>query len=87
MNPEPLQNDMIGALAALGEISPDASPHTAVPVTRITRGHFDSLPPSGLRVTWLGHSTSLVEIDGARIIRGAINGPETTRARYRALVS
>lgn len=68
VNPEPLQNDLIGALAALGEISPDASPHTVVPVTRITRRHFDSLPPSGLRVTWLGHSTSLVEIDGARIL-------------------
>jgi L-ascorbate metabolism protein UlaG (beta-lactamase superfamily) len=29
---------------------------------------FDSPPPSGLRVTWLGHSTLLLEIDGHRIL-------------------
>lgn len=68
VNPEPLKNDMIGALVALREVSPDASPRAAVPVTRISRSHFDSLPPGGLRVTWLGHSTSLIEIDGARVL-------------------
>ncbi len=25
-------------------------------------------PPSGLRITWLGHSTTLIEIDGARVL-------------------
>ena len=29
---------------------------------------FASPPASGLRITWMGHSTSLVEIDGARIL-------------------
>jgi len=29
---------------------------------------YASQPPSGLRVTWMGHSTSLIEIDGARIL-------------------
>lgn len=29
---------------------------------------FDNLPNSGLRVTWLGHSTFLLELDGLRIL-------------------
>jgi len=29
---------------------------------------FVNKPPSGLRITWMGHSTSLVEIDGVRLL-------------------
>jgi L-ascorbate metabolism protein UlaG (beta-lactamase superfamily) len=29
---------------------------------------FDSSPNSGLRITWMGHSTSIVEIDGVRLL-------------------
>lgn len=29
---------------------------------------YTTPPPSGLRVTWMGHSTSLIEINGARIL-------------------
>jgi len=29
---------------------------------------FATSPPSGLRITWMGHSTSLVEIDGIRLL-------------------
>jgi L-ascorbate metabolism protein UlaG (beta-lactamase superfamily) len=32
------------------------------------RADFDSPPRSGLRVTWLGHSSVLVEIDGAAVL-------------------
>jgi L-ascorbate metabolism protein UlaG (beta-lactamase superfamily) len=31
-------------------------------------------PPSGLRVTWLGHSTTLVEIDGHRVLTDPVWG-------------
>ena len=68
VNPEPLQNDMIGALLSFRELSPNASPHAPVPVIDIAPHHFDTLPPSGLRVTWMGHSTALIEIDGARVL-------------------
>ncbi|MEQ1693331.1 MAG: MBL fold metallo-hydrolase, partial [Gemmatimonas sp.] len=34
----------------------------------IDPSRFAQLPPSGLRVTWMGHSTTLVEIDGARVL-------------------
>ncbi|HTB96897.1 MAG TPA: MBL fold metallo-hydrolase [Terracidiphilus sp.] len=32
------------------------------------RSIYDSQPSSGLRITWFGHSSSLVEIDGVRIL-------------------
>jgi L-ascorbate metabolism protein UlaG (beta-lactamase superfamily) len=37
-----------------------------MPIVRLTKADF--APASGLRATWLGHSTVLVEIDGARIL-------------------
>ena len=40
-------------------------------------------PQSGLRVTWLGHSTMLIEIDGVRILTDPVRGP---RASPSALV-
>jgi L-ascorbate metabolism protein UlaG (beta-lactamase superfamily) len=35
---------------------------------------FESPPPSGLRVTWLGHSTTLIEIEGRRFLTDPVFG-------------
>lgn len=35
-------------------------------------------PKSGLRVTWLGHSTMLIEIDGVRILTNPVWGPRAS---------
>jgi L-ascorbate metabolism protein UlaG (beta-lactamase superfamily) len=35
-------------------------------------------PQSGLRVTWLGHSTVLIEIDGVRILTDPVWGPRAS---------
>jgi len=35
-------------------------------------------PASGLRATWLGHSTVLIEIDGARILTDPVWGPRAS---------
>src|ERR1700722_20251357 len=35
-------------------------------------------PQSGLRVTWLGHSTTLIEIDRVRILTGPVWGPRAS---------
>jgi L-ascorbate metabolism protein UlaG (beta-lactamase superfamily) len=43
-------------------------PPGPMPIVAITRANFVQPPASGLRATWLGHSTVLVEIDGARIL-------------------
>lgn len=44
---------------------------------------WEKMPQSGLRVTWLGHSTMLIEIDGVRILTDPVWGP---RASPSALV-
>ena len=43
-------------------------PSGRIPIITLTRADFESPPASGLRATWLGHSSVLVEIDGARIL-------------------
>jgi len=43
-------------------------PPGPVPIVSLTRASFATPPSSGLRATWLGHSSVLVEIDGARIL-------------------
>jgi L-ascorbate metabolism protein UlaG (beta-lactamase superfamily) len=54
---------------------------------RVPRGPLPSVSPldgwakkpqSGLRVTWLGHSTMLIEIDGVRILTDPVWGPRAS---------
>ncbi len=44
------------------------TPTEPVPVVKRQRADFLTPPASGLRITWLGHSTSLIEIDGKRLL-------------------
>lgn len=37
---------------------------------------------SGLRATWLGHSTVLIEIDGVRVLTDPVWGPRASPARF-----
>jgi L-ascorbate metabolism protein UlaG (beta-lactamase superfamily) len=43
-------------------------PQRPIPIARPGRGAFDVPPASGLRATWMGHATVLIEIDGRRIL-------------------
>ncbi len=43
-------------------------PNAPLPVERRSAADYVTPPASGLRVTWLGHSTMLLEIDGARVL-------------------
>ncbi len=43
-------------------------PDTPVPIVMRRAGDLDALPESGLRITWFGHSTTLLEIDGVRLL-------------------
>jgi L-ascorbate metabolism protein UlaG (beta-lactamase superfamily) len=43
-------------------------PTTPLPVVHRRGREFADTPPSGLRVTWFGHSTLLVEIEGRRVL-------------------
>jgi L-ascorbate metabolism protein UlaG (beta-lactamase superfamily) len=48
--------------------SPNRKPSAPIPTVARVRADYDAPPKSGLRVTWLGHSTSLLEIDGHRVL-------------------
>ncbi len=50
-------------------------PTAAVPPQSHAPGQFEAAPETGLRVTWLGHSTSLVELDGKRVLVDPVWGP------------
>ncbi|MGA2778710.1 MAG: MBL fold metallo-hydrolase [Steroidobacteraceae bacterium] len=58
---------------------------------RVPRGPLPSMNPletwtkpidSGLRVTWLGHSTVLIEIGGLRVLTDPVWGPRASPSRY-----
>ena len=58
---------------------------------RVPRGPLPSMnpldawakaPASGLRATWLGHSTVLIEIDGLRVLTDPVWGPRASPARF-----
>lgn len=76
VNPEPLYNDYWGMLMESG--SDDSVPGEPLPVVEVDPLLFDTPPESGLRVTWLGHSTLLVEIDGRRVLTDPVWGERTS---------
>ncbi len=53
-------------------------PTTPLPVIRRSAKDFAAPPTSGLRVTWLGHSSSLIEIDGHRALLDPVFGPRAS---------
>ena len=51
-----------------GKSEPTATPDAPIPVMHTDAAAFASAPQSGLRVTWFGHSSALIEIDGSKIL-------------------
>ena len=43
--------------------------------------HWAKAPDTGLRATWLGHSTVLIEIDGLRVLTDPVWGPRASPSR------
>jgi L-ascorbate metabolism protein UlaG (beta-lactamase superfamily) len=58
------------------------SPNCALPVITDGAARLSSAPPSGLRITWLGHSTTLIEIDGATILSDPIWSERASPSRW-----
>jgi L-ascorbate metabolism protein UlaG (beta-lactamase superfamily) len=73
-NPQPLWNDIWGSMTTFMRYSSVASPPADQPVAVVPGDgeRFKTAPPSGLRVTWLGHSTLVFEIDGKRFLTDPI---------------
>jgi L-ascorbate metabolism protein UlaG (beta-lactamase superfamily) len=67
-NPQPIVNDGWLALKSFTRSNPNTSPSSPPSVVVVDPRSLATPPPSGLRVTWLGHSTILLEIDGGRFL-------------------
>jgi L-ascorbate metabolism protein UlaG (beta-lactamase superfamily) len=67
-NPQPIVNDTWAAIIGLVRPDPNVAPESPPSTVHVEASRFVRPPPSGLRVTWLGHSTTLLEIDGHRFL-------------------
>jgi L-ascorbate metabolism protein UlaG (beta-lactamase superfamily) len=61
-------HDVLETLRLQLSAGPERYPPRPIPVVRRAGEDFASAPSSGLRLTWLGHATTLVEIDGRRFL-------------------
>ncbi len=66
-------------LAGLWDASPDGSPPSALDVLT---PDLTAPPASGLRITWLGHSTMLIEIDGRRVLTDPVFSERSGPSSY-----
>ena len=67
-NPQPLVNDAWGSVAGLFDASAYTSPSAPIPTVALDPKQLETPPATGLRVTWLGHATNLIELDGHRVL-------------------
>lgn len=67
-NVEPMHNDLWQALLDVASTSSEARPSSAVAAVRTDPKLLAAAPASGLRVTWFGHSSFLLELEGARLL-------------------
>ncbi|TGN18752.1 MBL fold metallo-hydrolase [Leptospira idonii] len=68
VNPQPLQNDIWQMLIGMFRQSDYVTPNSDLVIPKSDASLFFKKPPSGLRVTWFGHSSSLVEMDGYNLL-------------------
>lgn len=74
VNPQPMWNDLLGMTLSWTRASAHGSPDSPLPVLHGDGSRFSPPPDSGLRITWLGHSTQLIELDGAVVLTDPIFG-------------
>jgi L-ascorbate metabolism protein UlaG (beta-lactamase superfamily) len=67
-NPQPLDNHFWQSIADARHSSPFSSPQGPLPVSLVDPQTFVVPPASGLRVTWFGHSSLLLELEGHRVL-------------------
>jgi L-ascorbate metabolism protein UlaG (beta-lactamase superfamily) len=69
---------------ALGKIFSDNHRTPVLPVPFVSRkkSDFDTPPESGLRVTWIGHSSLLVEIEGKRFLTDPVWGERASPVSF-----
>src|SRR5580693_1046864 len=67
-NPQPIVNDLWAAIGHQLSGGPNMEPTLPPSTVAVEPGRFATPPGSGVRVTWLGHSTILLEVDGHRFL-------------------
>lgn len=80
INPQPMYIDVGGVLKG----SPRGirtKPEQPIATESRTRDDFENPPASGLRATWLGHSTVLLELEGKRFVTDPHWGPRSSPFR------
>lgn len=68
VNPQPLFNDYAGMLEGMWHVSEHVNPEGRPDARTLSAATLAAPPASGLRVTWFGHSSMLIEIDGKRVL-------------------
>ena len=74
----PLHFDYPSMLGRFLRIGRAKAPSPPVPALATDPALFSVPPASGLRVTWLGHSSSLVELEGTRVLLDPMFGPRAS---------
>jgi len=74
LNTQPLWNDYLGALGTILRRDVNSTPKQALPVLHPTRELLEAPADTGLRATWLGHSTVYLDLDGTRILTDPVWG-------------
>ncbi len=77
-NPQSLVNHFGLMVSGMFSASDDATPESTPPFERVPASRFATPPASGLRITWLGHSTLLLEIDGHRVLTDPVWGERSS---------
>ncbi len=77
-NPLPLYNDVRAMFTAIVEGGEETAPSAPVPVVRPEPRVLGTPPTTGMRITWLGHSTVLIEVDGKRFLTDPVWGPRAS---------
>ncbi|GAB2694279.1 MBL fold metallo-hydrolase [Mucilaginibacter koreensis] len=65
---QPGPKQMIPILRDYWYHSSENTPQKPLGLFRVPEGAFNKAPENGLRVTWMGHASVLIEIDGKRIL-------------------
>jgi L-ascorbate metabolism protein UlaG (beta-lactamase superfamily) len=58
------------------------APRAPLPVESPLEGWARRMPPAGLRITWLGHSTLLLEVDGFRVLTDPVFGERASPVSF-----
>ena len=82
LNQQPMWNDYLGGIMSLLKRNKNSVPKQELPVLRVRRQDVESDSASGLKATWLGHSTVYLQLDGVRILTDPVWGPRASPFRW-----